>query len=185
MLDRSLWPKVARAAACGGGSQERAGRHRQIGLTAALSRAFVSRFFRRPGARPRREPPASQDRNRRGRQPSFCARAIGIGDKRGRIARPARADSTGTSRLVISRTARDQFAHRPAAAGAEVERATVGAVEQRPQRPHMGIGKIAHVDVIAHAGAIGGRVVVAENRKAVAPPAAASSKSGMAWVSGT
>ena len=56
--------------------------------------------------------------------------------------------------------------HRIAGAVAEVvdERFGLGGlVEQAAEAEHMGFGQIAHMDVIADAGAIGGGVVVAED----------------------
>lgn len=55
-----------------------------------------------------------------------------------------------------------------ALAGADVERVILALVAvQILQRGDMRVGQIGHVDVVAHAGAVRSRVVVAEDRRAL------------------
>ena len=43
---------------------------------------------------------------------------------------------------------------------------------ERPERGEVALGEVDHVDVVADAGAVGGRVVVAEHHEVVARPTA-------------
>ena len=98
----------------------------------------------------------------------FVTGAGGIGNKNRRIARPSRTDLHGKLAASNLHDARHQFAHRPAAAGAEIERGTFCAIEQGAHRLDVGIGEIRHMDVIAYTSAVGGRIIVTENRKTFA-----------------
>jgi hypothetical protein len=57
----------------------------------------------------------------------------------------------------------DHLAHREAAAVAAVQGQALAAAGQVLNGLHVGVGEVGDVDEIAHAGAIGGRVVVAEH----------------------
>ena len=70
--------------------------------------------------------------------------------------------------------------HGAAAAGAEVERP--GRLRQTLERGHMRRRQIAHVNVVAHAGAVGRGVVVAEDLEAAV--AHRVSARGTRWLSG-
>ena len=52
--------------------------------------------------------------------------------------------------------------HRVAGAGADVEALAAGQ-RRALERQHVHLGEVADVDVVAHAGAVGGRVIVAEH----------------------
>lgn len=56
----------------------------------------------------------------------------------------------------------DDFQHAVAASCAEVEGADAFGAVQPAQRAEVGVGEVADVEVVAHAGAVGCRVVAAE-----------------------
>ena len=106
----------------------------------------------------------------RARQPSSCSRQRGVGIAGGHVARPARHD------LVRHRRgrwpARRRAPPRARCSRGPVPRLTVSepaCVEQAAQRGHMAFGQVADVDVVAHAGAVGRVVVVAEDLQLRAP----------------
>ena len=92
----------------------------------------------------------------------FVARAGGISNKNRRIARPSGADLD--SEVVASdlTDSGDEFAYRPAAAGAEIERDAFRTIEQGMERPHVSVSEITHMKVIAHTGAVCGRIINAK-----------------------
>ena len=76
------------------------------------------------------------------------------------------AYSTGNALPGHSSDRRQQFLHRRAVAGAQIERHAFAAVEQILDRPGMGVGEIHHMNEIAHAGAVARIVVGAEHLEA-------------------
>ena len=93
----------------------------------------------------------------------LVARAGGVGNKGRRIARPPRTDPDRKSAAGDLPDAGDQLANGPAAPGAEIERRTLCAVEQCAYCVDVSIGEIGHMDIIAHASAIGGRIIITVN----------------------
>ena len=93
----------------------------------------------------------------------FVARAGGISNKNGWIARPSGADLDSEVAASDLTDSGDEFAYRPAAAGAEIERDTFRTIEQGIERPHVSVSEITHMNVIAHTGAVCGRIIIAKN----------------------
>ena len=58
----------------------------------------------------------------------------------------------------------NDFQHRIAIAGAEIDGKKTGPALQRVERLEVADGKIDNMDIVAHAGAVTRRVVVAEYR---------------------
>ena len=96
----------------------------------------------------------------------LMARARGIGNQTRRITGPPRADLHGKLTAGDFPDIGDQLPDRPATPGTKIERATLRAVEQRPHRFDVSIREIAYVDVVTDTGAVGGGIIVAENREA-------------------
>ena len=95
------------------------------------------------------------------------ARARGIGNQTRRITGPPRANLHGKLTAGDFPDIGDQLPDRPATPGTKIERRTLRAIEQRPHRFDMSIRKIGYVDVITDTGAVGGGIIVAENREAL------------------
>ena len=93
-----------------------------------------------------------------------CARSVGNQNRR--IAGTARTHEHGNIVTGDIASAVDDFTHRSPTAGAQIERRAFCTIEQRAHRFDVGVRQIGHMDVIAHAGAIRGRVIVAEYREA-------------------
>src|SRR5262249_43055414 len=93
------------------------------------------------------------------------ARPRRVGDERGRVARPPRPDPHRDIAAGDAAGDVDQLAHRPAASGADVERTAGAAADQVAPRAYVRVGEVADVDVVANAGAVRGRIVVAEDRE--------------------
>jgi hypothetical protein len=100
----------------------------------------------------------------------FLPRAGGVGNQNRRIARPAWTDMHRHVAIGDTAHAIDDLAHRPAVAGAEVERRTRRPVGQRAQRRDMRRRQVGDVNVIAHARAVWGRIIIAEDGEAVVGP---------------
>ena len=64
----------------------------------------------------------------------------------------------------------DYLLYRIAGVVAEVEHVAASLGEQQAQAQHMGISKVAHMHVVADAGAIGGGVIVAKDLQVRAAP---------------
>jgi hypothetical protein len=90
----------------------------------------------------------------------------GVGVDGGEVARAARADHVGDGHAVDLGEGLDHVEHAVADAGAEVEdlaaRVVIGVVDGG----EVAVGQVADVDVVAHAGAVGRVVVVAEDGQA-------------------
>jgi hypothetical protein len=66
----------------------------------------------------------------------------------------------------------DQFQHAVAGAGAKVEGDAAPLVAKELQGQHVGAGDVLHMDVVAHAGTIMGRIVVPKTWTSGSSPAA-------------
>ena len=91
------------------------------------------------------------------------ANAVGLRHDGGRI-----AGAAGRERdLEIDARDRlhdvDHLEHRVAAAVAAIERQAAAAAAQMVEGDEMGVGEVADLDVVAHAGAVGGRIIGAEH----------------------
>ena len=100
----------------------------------------------------------------------FVARAGGVGNKNWWVARPAGADLDRKLAAGDLTDSGDEFAYRPAAAGAEIEGGTFRTIEQGMERLHVSIGEITHMNVIAHTGAVCGRIIITKNGEGFAFP---------------
>ena len=81
--------------------------------------------------------------------------------RRGLIAR-----RTGCAGHPVERV--EHLEHRQAAAVAAVQHELIRPLDQPLERGDMGVGKIADMDIVAHAGAVGRRIVGAEHIDMVA-----------------
>ena len=91
------------------------------------------------------------------------ARQRGVGDEHGRVAAPAGGMYERHRATGDALDGRDDAAHRSRLAGAEVEgKRSVAGIEMA-QRLDMRRGEIAHMDEVAFAGSVSGRVVGAED----------------------
>ena len=97
----------------------------------------------------------------------FLLRAGGIGIALGDITSAARGDFYGNGLPRGLFKGRDRLAHRIAPPGAEVP--GTAARSQTLKRPDMPAGKVHYMDVIAHAGTIGGGIVITKKRQSLAP----------------
>jgi len=79
------------------------------------------------------------------------------------VARAARDDLVGHRAAAGALVGADHLQHAVAAAGAQVDRERLLPLEQVAQRRHVSFGEVHHVDVVAHAGAVGRVVVAAEH----------------------
>jgi len=95
-----------------------------------------------------------------------CARRVCNQNRR--IARTPRTDEHRDVAAGDFPSLGNKLADRPAAAGAEIECLAFRTIEQRADGCDVRVGEIDHMDVIAHAGAVCHRVIVTENRKALA-----------------
>ena len=110
-----------------------------------------------------------RSRPSRARQPSSCGGPGRVGITRGHVTRPPRHDGIGNLAPAGQRVGAHHVEHAVALAGAEVDGQRALGIEQVPQRRHVALGQVADVDVVAHAGAVGGVVVVAEDLQLRAP----------------
>src|SRR5262249_40550423 len=92
----------------------------------------------------------------------------GVAHEGRRIARPPRADADRNAAARYLAGDLDELAHRPAAPGPDVERGAAAARQEIAQRADMGVGKIGHMDVVADAGPVCGRVAAAGTPETVA-----------------
>ena len=164
-------------------------------VTRCDRRARRAGVFRNDALNPRRgtpadSPTASATRRRTSSgKPALCAppeelarpRDVGIAGRD--VARPPRDDLVRdtSSRRRLERA--HDLQHRVPAAGAEVDGRGPRRVrrEDPAQRRDVPGGEVDHVDVVAHAGAVGGGVVAAEDAQplgAVPPPPARRRASG-------
>ena len=105
------------------------------------------------------------------------ARRGGVGDQIGRIAGAPRLDDMGHLAAGLGRDGAEDFAHRKAGAGAEIERAAGMSLHQQFQRQQVRRCKIGDVNVVADRGAVRRVVVVAEHGESPRRgPAAPSSR---------
>ncbi len=93
-----------------------------------------------------------------------------VGDERRRVARAPRrlAPRDGAPGDALGRL--DHRAHGMACARAEIEREAVAALEQMRQRQHVRVGQVLDMDIVADGGAVGRRIVGAEDVDGGAPP---------------
>src|SRR5438067_2859744 len=85
-----------------------------------------------------------------------------------RVPGPAGADTRWNVATGDLASDLDQIEHRPAAASANVYRRALAALQESVKREHVRVSEIADVDIIADAGAVRGRIVVAEDRECLA-----------------
>ena len=111
--------------------------------------------------------------------------ASGRGPKRRGIAGTSRSRQNRHRLAGDALDRRDNGANGMANAGAEIERVRIAAGQQFPQGPNMGIGKVGHMNVVADGGAVGGRIVGAENIEMRQLTRAAIRARGMRWGSGS
>ena len=93
----------------------------------------------------------------------FRPGALGIGDDRRRIARPPAADAHVEIVADDALHRVDHLQHRIALAVAAIGDQARSARSQPLQRKQVRLGQIPDVDVVAHTGAVGGRIVGAED----------------------
>jgi len=93
----------------------------------------------------------------------LVARTRSVGNQNRRIAGTGRTHRHRNVAAGHIADAGDELAHRPASAGAEIERRALCTIEQRAYPIDARIRQIGHMDVVAYTGA-----VVAENREAFA-----------------
>ena len=101
----------------------------------------------------------------------FGVRQRGIGPDGDDVARTARCDLVVELQVVDLFELAHQFQHRDAAARADVENLVgllVLVAGHAVDRRHVGFGEVHDVDVVADARPVGRRVVVAEDREALA-----------------
>jgi len=97
----------------------------------------------------------------------LMARARGIGNQTRWITGPPRTDLHGKFATGDFPDTGDQLSDRPASPGTKIERRTFRAIERRPYRLDVSIRKIGYVDVVTDTSAVGGGIIVAENREAL------------------
>ncbi len=122
-------------------------------------------------------------RDRRTRASSRATRGCGLPSATIDAGSPGRRGAMRTgnrARGALDRV--DHFEHRIAVAIAAIERRAGAAVAQVIQRGAMGAGQIGDVDVVADAGAVGRRIVGAEDLQLRAQPSAASTATLIRWV---
>src|SRR6202140_4323438 len=81
------------------------------------------------------------------------------------IAGTARLDERRNGSAGLRRNGAKDFPDRKPCSGAQIVDTALMAAAQQLQRQQMSPSKINHVYVVANRGAVGGRVVVAKNRK--------------------
>ena len=117
----------------------------------------AERFFERPLGTPAQE----------------GVRQRGIGPDRRDVSGAARRKAVVEFQSVGPFESADQLQHRNAPSGADVEdlvRGGAALFDQAVQGSYVGAGQIDDVDVVADAGAVGRRIVVAEDAQAFADP---------------
>ena len=95
----------------------------------------------------------------------LAVRLARIADQFGRIARAARADAVRDRPARGPRNRIEHFADALPAPRAEVEGVGTGRGVEPVEGTDMGVGEVTDVDIIADTGAVGGRVIVAEQRQ--------------------
>ena len=106
---------------------------------------------------------------KRGVQPSsLCAFRGGRIEHR-RIARPAGGERPRHAAAGDALDRVNHLSHRMRLTRPQVVRARLPCLDQDVERPHVGIGQIGHVDIVAQAGSVRRRIIVAEHLQARAP----------------
>ena len=93
-----------------------------------------------------------------------------VGIAGGDIARAAGSNAIGNLNAVGLFESLDHVQHTVAHAGAQIDDLAAVMICQIVHRSHVTLGQIHHMDVIPHAGAVGGVVIVAENAELLEPP---------------
>src|SRR5438046_2479669 len=137
--------------------------NRRRSVVASLTRLVPMRMRAVPV--PRRADDGLERREAR-RPMELRVRLVRGGVEDGGIAGTARAERPRNLASGDARDGVDDFAHRMRMTGAEVVRARLPRLDDRLERFHVRVGEIGHVHVVAQAGAVGRRVVVAEHGEA-------------------